>query len=115
MMSTLLTALANAQGFLALLLLLPYLDRLRMLRWREHLARVVAMHLAWSLWLGSLAFDGLVTASLDAYHLLGLAGAGLWLLVSQATWRAGPPGYTHSGPMPLQTLAGDVQHPEVAP
>lgn len=99
--------LANLIGLAALCLLLPYLDRLRMLRWTEHLARVVAMHLAWSLWLGGLAFDGLVTGTLDSYHLLGVLGAGMWLVVSRATWRTGPPEYTQSGP---GALADEAHH-----
>ena len=108
-------------GLLATALLLPYLDRLNMLRWRQHLWRVVGMHLAIALWLGSMAFDGLFGGSvamyglfdgrLDWYHVLGLVGAWQWLLVSRATWRDGPPEYTQSGPVPLD----EAQHPRASP
>lgn len=93
--------ISNLLGLLAAVLLVPYLDRLRLLRWRTHQWRVVALHLAWALWLGWLAFDGLVHGQLDVYHLFGLVGAGMWLSVSQPTWRSGPPAYTESGRMPL--------------
>lgn len=100
-------AIANLLGLLAGLLLVPYLDRLRLLRWRTHQWRVVALHLMWALWLGWLAFDGLVAAQLDAYHLFGVVGAGMWLSVSQPTWRHGPPEYTHSDRAPLDSGHGD--------
>ena len=92
---------SNLMGLVAFFLVWPYLDRLRMLRWREHVWPVVGMHLAIALWLGALAFDGLGGGELAAYHLLGLAGAACWLGVSRSTWRDGPPGYTQSAPAPL--------------
>jgi membrane associated rhomboid family serine protease len=101
---------SNLLGLVALVLLVPYLDRLRMLRWSEHLAAVVGMHLAFALWLGALAFDGLGGGVVGAYHVLGLAGAALWLGVSRTTWRHGPPEYTQSGPVPLHSEPADHGH-----
>lgn len=92
---------ANLLGLLALVLLLPYLDRLRLLHWRTHQAPVVGMHVAWALWLGWCVFDGTVRAQLDWQHLPGVLGAGLWLAVSRPTWRGGPPEHVQSAPMPL--------------
>lgn len=106
-MSETLQILATLIGALSLALLVPYLDRMRSLRWGEHRAQVVAMHLSWSLWLGAVAFDGLVTSTLDVYHLLGIVGASLWLLVSRATWRAGPPDHVRTAP---GELADEAHH-----
>lgn len=105
---------SNCLGLLAMGLLLPYLDRLRMLRWTEHQARVVAFHLVWALWLGWAAFEGLVQGTLEAYHLLGMVGAGLWMSVSRPTWRRGPPEYT-SRPMPLHDHDAAASVPSEVP
>lgn len=96
---------SHVVGLLAMLLLINYLDRLRMLRWREHLWPVVGMHLSIALWLGAVAFDGLGGGDLPAYHVLGVAGAAFWLGVSRSTWRHGPPEYTQSAPGALQDEA----------
>lgn len=88
-------------GIPALLVLLPYLDRLRSMSWRTHLPAVVGMHLLLALWLGAVAYEALVFGTAPWWHVLGISGAGTWICVSWETWRAGPPVHTESGPMPL--------------
>lgn len=88
-------------GMAAAVALLPYLRRLSMLNWRSHLWHVVAMHLAWALWLLWIAYDGLTGQSIDPYNGLGVLGAFLTWETSRVRWRDGPPAYTRSGPMPL--------------
>jgi hypothetical protein len=89
-------------GSMAFIVLLPYLDRLRLMAWKTHLWRVVGMHLAWALWLGWVAFHGLVLGDVDPYQLFGLLAAALWLAVSFGDWPHNhPPEETESGPVPL--------------
>lgn len=94
-------------GMAAVPLLALYLDRMRMLRWRQHLWPVVGMHLSLALWLGAVVFDGLSGGHVEAYHALGLAGVALWLGVSRSTWRDGPPEHTQSAP---GALADEPHH-----
>jgi hypothetical protein len=56
------------------------------------------------------ALTGLGGGVVGAYHVLGLAGAALWLGVSRSTWRHGPPEYTQSGPVPLHSEPADHGH-----
>lgn len=105
-----LTALLQpALGIVAMALLLPYLDRVREMNWRSHRPSVVGMHLAWALWLGWVAFHGLLVGDVDLYHLLGLLGAWLWLATSRPSWRHGPPQHTSTAPAPLDGLGAPSQ------
>lgn len=88
-------------GLCAAMLVVCYADRLRVLHWRTHLWRVIGMHAAWAVWLGSIGFRAWTAGDVPLHNVLGLAGAALWLLVSAPTWRGGPPIYTQSGPAPL--------------
>lgn len=88
-------------GVTALVILLPYLDRLRSISWKTHQPAVVAMHLLMAVWLGSVAYDALIYGDAPWYQMLSIASAGSWLIVSWETWRSGPPTYTESGPAPL--------------
>lgn len=100
--------LAYAMGVLALALLLPYLDRLRVMNFATHRRSVVGMHLAWALWLGWVAYYALIMDDCEAHQLFGLLGAGLWLATSRPTWRHGPPEHTASSPVPLDTQPIDI-------
>ena len=91
-------------GLLAGVLLIAYLDRLRVMNFASHRWSVVGMHLAWALWLGRVAFDALLAADADVYQAFALLGALLWLVTSRPTWRHGPPEHTASSPAPLDAL-----------
>jgi hypothetical protein len=88
-------------GVLALSVLVFYLDRVRMMRWRTHLWRVVGMHLLWALWLGFVGFDALLNDGPSYYDIFGVFGAAMWLATSRSSWRQGPPRETESAPVPL--------------
>lgn len=92
-------------GVCAAVVALPYLRRLSMINWRNHLWHVVAMHLCIALWLLWIAYDGLTGQSIDPYNALGVLGAFLTWETSRTRWRDGPPEYTLSGSMPLDELA----------
>jgi len=97
-------------GTLSFVLLIPYLDRLRLMAWKTHLWRVVGMHLSWALWLGWVAFHGLVIGDVDGAQMLALIGAAMWLAVSHAAWPHNhPPEETESGPVPLG-MVGEQSH-----
>lgn len=92
-------------GLAALVVLVPYLDRLRVLDWRMHRWSVVSLHLAMALWLGYVAFVALIEQALSPLHApIGMVGclvAALWIFVSHKTWSAGPPDHTQTHPAPL--------------
>ncbi len=89
---------------LAGVILFFYLIRLSYLQWRSHQFYVVALHLAGSLWLGSILFDAAINwpRSLLWADIPGILVTVLWLLVSWKTWPNGrPPKYTESGAIPF--------------
>ncbi len=88
-------------GIAALLTLLPFLDRVRVLEWRRHLWRVIGQHLLCALWLGGTAYGALIEHDAHWSVLLGIGAAALWIASSYTTWRHGPPPYAESDRAPL--------------
>lgn len=94
-------------GVVAALIMLPFLDRLRVMNFRTHRASVVTMHLCWAMWLGWVAYQGMVqSAGMEWYQVFGMIAAIAWLMTSQPTWRTGPPEHTTS-PAPLDDHPAD--------
>lgn len=95
-----------ALGALAIVLVLPFLDRLRVMNFRTHRTSVVALHLCWALWLGWVAYRGLLMTDFDWYQIFGMLAAWSWLATSQPTWRNGPPEHT-TAPAPFDDQPAD--------
>jgi hypothetical protein len=91
-------------GVVAALLLLPILDRLRVMSWRTHMHRVVILHFVLALWLGCAAFDAFFYGQVSWYEAASICPAGLWLASTWRDWRTGPPAECCSRPMPLDGI-----------
>lgn len=100
MLQPLLNTLA---GLAAIAVALPYLHRVNAMSWRTHRACVLGLHLVQLLWLVAVAWRAFDERDVDAYHLLGIAAAAIWIWISHRTWRGGPPEHT-TRPTPLDSL-----------
>ena len=96
--------LAYLIGVVAVVLLLPILDRLRVMTWRTHRARFVLLHFLLALWLGCIAFEAVFFARVTPYQVAGLVPSVLWLVATWHTWRGAPPAHTRTAPMPLDGI-----------
>jgi hypothetical protein len=83
-------AINYAVALAALVALVPYLDRLRVMDWRSHRRIAIAAHLALAVFLGRIAFDGLFELTVGWPSGFGVAGAVLWAWLSRKTWRNVP-------------------------
>lgn len=93
-------------GLAALGVLLPYLDRIRVLDWRQHKWSVVCMHVAFALWLGMVAYHGLLEHDIDDLRdAAGVLAAACWIRTSRFSWAKGAPAHTESRPAPLDEAA----------
>lgn len=99
-------------GGVALLLLLPFWNRVRLLQWRRHQWRVVLMYLCCTLWLGwqcgSRLLPGLgpwlgVVWLPDVFDFAGLVGLAMLISTTRGTWRGGAPEHVKSAPGALDS------------
>jgi hypothetical protein len=95
-----------AFGALAIVLLLPFLDRLRVMNFHTHRSSVVALHLFWAIWLAWIAYRGLMLTDFDWYQVFAMAAAWAWLVTSNPTWKHGPPEHA-SAPVPFDDRPAD--------
>lgn len=82
----------------ALAVLVPYWDRMRQMSWSTHHCPVVGFHALIAIWMGVLAFHGMLGSEpVDWFQGLGIGAAVLWLCESRSSWRKGPPANTVKG------------------
>lgn len=95
-----------AFGAVAVVLFLPFLDRLRVMNFHTHRSSVVALHLCWAMWLAWISYRALLLTDFDWYEVFGLGAAWAWLVTSNPTWKHGPPEHTTS-PAPFDDAPAD--------
>lgn len=96
------------QLFLAVLavpMCFAFVCRLDGMNWRNAKAAHIVFHFLGLCYCGSAVF--LHPEGSEAVAVaLGLAFAGLWLVVSYPTWRDGPPEHVLTRPAPLEVMQG---------
>lgn len=106
-------------GIAALILLVPFWNRVRVLQWGTHQARVVLMYLCCTLWIGwqfgsrLLPEIGPWLGALwlpDLFDFLGLIGMTMLISTTRSTWRQGAPGHVYSMPAAFDSRPHEITH-----